>query len=371
MPAITFEELKELVSKVPELRTEPSGEASLSRDDSSKTQNLEKHDTTQSSENKMSCSKSPGVVRTKESESLDTVDDLLTFDRMKIEENSGVATSTYSRTKNDVYDVTSNNGSSKIISSNLVVKENVQVNIRKMRDELQQLALATESWKRNTNEYLSERTRLFEQLKLTGKYERLEKARKADEDSEIKKLTKDVKSLAKNISTLTAENESLRKELKTKDEISSETEAELRKHKQLAHEVDLAKQKFEAEHQIRFNSVINKVMKEKEVSLKKASEALAELKLLQQKNEEKLQILFNEKEELRYEKEESVKRHSTALEQLTNRKVELENCVDEMRKSLEVKEKQFAEQLENEKKDAAAMLEAEKQKSEEESSGSG
>ena len=154
----------------------------------------------------------------------------------------------------------------------------------------------------------------------------------------------------------------------------SETEAwyrgELEKHKQLANEVELAKQEFEAEQQIRFNSAINKVMKEKEVSLKKASEELAESRLLQKKNEEKLQILFNEKEELRREKEDGVKKLTNALEELTNRKVELENCVDEMGKSLENKEKQFVEQLENEKKDAAAMLEAEKQKSEE-SSGSG
>ena len=349
---------------------EPSGEASLSRDDYSRTLNLGKHDdTTQTSENKMNRPKSPGVVRTKESESLDTVDDLLTLNRMKIEENSGIATATYIRTEKG-YDVTSNSGSSKIISTNLVVKENVQVNIRKMRDELQQLALATESWKKSTNEYLSERTRLFEQLKVTGKYERLAKEEKGDEDSEIE----DVESQVKKISALGAENESLRKELKAKDGTFSETEAwyrgELEKHKQLANEVELAKQEFEAEQQIRFNSAINKVMKEKEVSLKKASEELAESRLLQKKNEEKLQILFNEKEELRREKEDGVKKLTNALEELTNRKVELENCVDEMGKSLENKEKQFVEQLENEKKDAAAMLEAEKQKSEE-SSGSG
>ena len=192
---------------------EPSGEASLSRDDYSRTLNLGKHDdTTQTSENKMNRPKSPGVVRTKESESLDTVDDLLTLNRMKIEENSGIATATYIRTEKG-YDVTSNSGSSKIISTNLVVKENVQVNIRKMRDELQQLALATESWKKSTNEYLSERTRLFEQLKLTGKYERLAKEEKGDEDSEIE----DVESQVKKISALGAENESLRKELKAKD----------------------------------------------------------------------------------------------------------------------------------------------------------
>ena len=103
--------------------------------------------------------------------------------------------------------------------------------------------------------------------------------------------SEDVKSQVKKISSLGAENESLRKELKTKDETFSETEAwyrgELERHKQLASEVELAKQEFEAEQQIRFNSAINKVMKEKEVSLKKASEELAESRLLQQKKRRK------------------------------------------------------------------------------------
>ena len=259
-----------------------------------------------------------------------------------------------------------------MISLNLVIKEKMLDKVNQLRKELQQLSEATSSWKDNMREYLDKNLSTFEGIKVKEKGRLLSEKMNSDR---VEELTKCMETLKKKIASINSENESLRKEIEAKDISFSEKELryrnDLERQKQYATELESAKESFEAEQQIRFNSAIGRIMKEKEAALKKADEQVNALKLLQQKNDEKLQVLFNEKETLRQEKDEYAKKVVDAQAEVDRRKKELGKYMIETQYHLEVKEKEFSERLESERKEAALILEAEKMKWETESSGSG
>lgn len=255
-----------------------------------------------------------------------------------------------------------------IISSNIVIKENLLEGVNKLRRELQQLSIATSSWDENMKKYLDERLSVLEGIKIK-ETSRLLSAKNHSES--VKELTKNVVTLKKKIASLNSENESLRKEIEAKDISFSEKELRYRnvleRKEQYATELESAKETFEAEQQIRFNSAIGRVMKEKEAALKKADEQINILKLLQEKNDEKLQVLFNEKETLRQEKDKCTRKVMEVQAEVDRNKTEMEEYRVETQQHLEEMERE----LENERKEAATMLEAEKLKWETDSSGSG
>ena len=152
------------------------------------------------------------------------------------------------------------------------------------------------------------------------------------------------------MTSLSSENESLRKEIEAKDISFSEKELryrnDLERQKQYATELEYAKESFEAEQQIRFNSAIGRVMKEKEAALKKADEQLTNLKFLQKKNGEKRQVLFNEKERLRQEKDEHARKVLEARKEVDRGKAEMDKYIVQTEKRLEETERTFREQLE-------------------------
>lgn len=255
-----------------------------------------------------------------------------------------------------------------IISSNIVIKENLLEGVNKLRRELQQLSIATSSWDENMKKYLDERLSVLEGIKIK-ETSRLLSAKNHSES--VKELTKNVVTLKKKIASLNSENESLRKEIEAKDISFSEKELRYRnaleRKEQYATELEFAKETFEAEQQVRFNSAIGRVMKEKEAALKKADEQISILKLLQEKNDEKLQVLFNEKETLRQEKDKCTRKVMEVQAEVDRNKTEMEEYRVETQQHLEEMERE----LENERKEAATMLEAEKLKWETDSSGSG
>lgn len=359
-----------------------SGETSLSQGDVNKPKYGENKDHIRTClVNERSCKEFSKPMRTTESANIDGVEaaDLLSLKTKNIEGEDFTTKASCSRIKNVNKDRSTeqqDSSCSKTTLSDVLLKQNVDVNLSKIRAELRQLALDTTSWRKDFEEFFCQRMRVFEELTARGRSEkRAEETTRSVGESGVEKLAEDMTTLTKKVGSLGAENESLRKELKAKEEIFSENiqryQTELAAQKKLAIEMEHAKEKFEEEQQIRFNSAINRVMKEKEVALKKAGEQLIELKHLLEKNEEKLQVLYNQKEELRYEKEQGEKKLADAVEEFTRRKTELENCILETQKSLEEKESFFAEQLENERKQAALAAEAEKMKSETDSQGSG
>lgn len=257
-------------------------------------------------------------------------------------------------------------------SNNTAIKDTLLKSVSILRNELQELSAATSSWDDSMKKYLLEQLTILEGIRVKKRARLL--TAKNDSDS-VKELTKINETLNKKISGLNSENESLRKEIETKELIFSEKELryhnDLERQKQYTTELESSRETFESEQQIRFNSAIGRVMKEKEAALKKAEEQLNSLKLSQEKNDEKLQVLFNEKETLRQEKDECARKLVEALEEINKRKTEMENYIMETQKRLDEKERRFTECLENERKEAAAILEAEKVKLETELSGSG
>ena len=259
-----------------------------------------------------------------------------------------------------------------LITSNIAIKENLLQGINILRRELHDLRVASSSWGNNMKEHLNERCLIFEELKVRERSRLL----CAKNDSEkVQELTKSLDILKKKMTSLSSESESLRKEIEAKDISFSEKELryrnDLERQKQYATELESAKESFEAEQQIRFNSAIGRVMKEKEAALKKADEQLTNLKFLQEKNDEKLQVLFNEKERLRQENDEHARKVLEAREEVDRGKAEMDKYIVQTEKRLEETERTFREQLENERREAAMVLEAEKMKYESESSGSG
>ena len=259
-----------------------------------------------------------------------------------------------------------------MISLNMVIKEKMLENVNQLRKELQQLSEATSSWKDNIRKCLHERLLTFEEIKVEERSRLL--SAKSDSDR-VEELMKCLATLKKKVASINSENESLRKEIEAKDRSFSEKElryrSDLERQKQYATELESAKESFEAEQQIRFNSAIGRIVKEREAALKKNDEQLSTLKLLQEKNDEKLQVLFNEKETLRQEKDEYAKKVVEIQAEVDQRKKEMEKQITEAQYKLEVKEKEFNERLENERKEAAMILEGEKMKWETESSSSG
>ena len=251
-----------------------------------------------------------------------------------------------------------------IISSNVLIKENLLVSVNELRSELQQLSAAASSWNSSMKEYLDERLVTFEGIQLKERTTLL-KTKSGSEG--LKELTKNLDALKKKSASLNSENESLRKEIEANDRSFSEKELryrnELERQKQYASELESAKELFEAEQQIRFNSAIARVMKEKESALKKADEQLNYLKLLEEKNDEKLQVLFNEKEKLRQQKDKYVRKLTEVQHEVEKRESELEKYKEETQKQLEEKEREFNEQLEKERKEASILLETERQSS--------
>ncbi|XP_046839067.1 RB1-inducible coiled-coil protein 1-like [Xenia sp. Carnegie-2017] len=192
----------------------------------------------------------------------------------------------------------------------------------------------------------------------------------------LKELSENVDNLKKKTSGLNYENESLRKEIEAKDRNFSEKELmyqrDLERQKLYASELEAAKESFESEQQIRFNSAIGRVLKEKEVALKKADEQLLNFKFLQEKSDEKLQVIFNEKEALRQESDEVSKKLINTERMVSQLELELEKSKVEALEHIKEKEREYTKQLENQRDEAARVLESEKLKWEAESgSGSG
>lgn len=259
-----------------------------------------------------------------------------------------------------------------VIISNIAIKGTLLQGLNVLRRELQELSVATSSWDNDMKKYVNEQCSMFEEIKVKERSRLL--CAKSD-SKKVQELTKNLDTLKKKMTSLSSENESLRKEIEAKDISFSEKELryrnDLERQKQYATELESAKESFEAEQQIRFNSAICRVMKEKEAALKKADEQFSNLKLLQGKNDEKLQVLFHEKEKLRQEKDKYAKKVLEVQGESDRRKIEMDKYVEETEKRFEETERTFREQLENERKEAAMMLEAEKVKYETESSGSG
>ncbi|XP_028403740.1 RB1-inducible coiled-coil protein 1-like [Dendronephthya gigantea] len=259
-----------------------------------------------------------------------------------------------------------------ILSSNIAIKERLLTSINTLRSELQQLRETTTSWDESVKNYVNERLFVCEEFKLN---ERLRLLAAENDSKSLKELTNSLDAMKKKISSLNSENESLRKEIEARDTSFSEKEMryrnDLERQKQYATELESAKETFEAEQQIRFNSAIGRVMKEKENALKKADEQLTSFKLSQEKKDEKLQVLFNEKETLRQGSEEYARKIVEAQIEIDKMKKEMERYIMETQIHLEEKERQFNEKLEHERKESALMLETERQKWETDSSGSG
>lgn len=377
MPNLTYNELKELVTCAPELfQKEP-------RDPHNK------DILTLTSGKSLSCSDLPAVKEIEMKTSLDEIDGnkFRTKDICKGTENVDRPNVVRKgNTGNEADGTCVNAGGNEarmknistqtmeyeLITSNIAIKENLLQVVNILRRELHDLRVASSSWGNNIKEYLNERCLIFEEIKVRERSRLL--CAKSDSEK-VQELTKSLDILKKKMTSLSSENESLRKEIEAKDISFSEKELryrnDLERQKQYATELESAKESFEAEQQIRFNSAIGRVMKEKEAALKKADEQLTNLKFLQEKNDEKLQVLFNEKERLRQEKDEHARKVLEARKEVDKGKAEMDKYIAQTEKRLEETERTFREQLENERKEAAMVLEAEKMKYESESSGSG
>ena len=377
MPPLTYNELKELVTCAPELfQKEP-------RDPRNK------DILTLTSGKSLSCSDLPAVKEIVMKTSFDEIDgnNFRTKDICKGNENVDRPNAVRKGNTGEEVDGTCVNAGGnearmknistqtmeyELITSNIAIKENLLQGINILRRELHDLRVTSSSWGNNMKEYLNERCLIFEEIKVRERSRLL----CAKRDSEkVQELTKSLDILKKKMTSLNSESESLRKEIEAKDISFSEKELryrnDLERQKQYATELESAKESFEAEQQIRFNSAIGRVMKEKEAALKKADEQLTNLKFLQEKNDEKLQVLFNEKERLRQEKDEHARKVLEARKEVDRGKAEMDKYIVQTEKRLEETERTFREQLENERKEAAMVLEAEKMKYESESSGSG
>ena len=335
-----------------------------------------------------SCSDLPSFKEIVSESSLDKTDIIDRTEEICEKKNTDRTNVMANRYENDVKDDTCNDGvdgstvekkiissqslNHEIISSNIIVKEKLLVNVDNLRKELKQLSLMSSSWDDHMKKYLYECFSKFEELKMEERSRLL--SAKSDNEK-VKELTENLLTVRKKVTSLSSENESLRQEIDARDISFSEKELryrnDLARQKQYASELESAKETFEAEQQVRFNSAIGRVMKEKETALKKADEKLSSLKVLQEKSDEKLQVLFNEKEALRQEKDEVSRRLVEAQVEVDRYKTDMKEYIEETRKLMEEKDREFQEHLENEKKEAAMVLEVEKQKWETNSSGSG
>ena len=378
MPPLTDNELKELVNCAPDLFQKQSHD---SRNEGNRTITSGKS---------LSCSDLPSVKEIVMKTSLDEIDSgtkIRTKETCKGKEKVDRPNVVKKGSIDDAVDGTCDNVDGdeakkknistqtmehEVIKSNIAIKENLLQGVNVLRSKLQELSVATSSWNNDMKKYINEQFSVFEEIKVRERSRLL--CAKSD-NKKVQELTKNLDTLKKKVTSLSSENESLRKEIEAKDISFSEKELryrnDLERQKQYATELESAKESFEAEQQIRFNSAIGRVMKEKETALKKADEQFSNLKLLQEKNDEKLQVLFHEKERLRQEKDKYAKKVMEAQEEGDRRKIEMDKYVEETEKRLEETERTFREQLENERKEAAMMLEAEKMKYGTESSGSG
>lgn len=261
----------------------------------------------------------------------------------------------------------------RISTSIFPYKETLLKDVEKLREDLQLLRVITSNWLEDMSTCLNDRRNMLEILKA----EEENRLVTFDKDRELlKELSENVDNLKKKTSGLNYENESLRKEIEAKDRNFSEKELmyqrDLERQKLYASELEAAKESFESEQQIRFNSAIGRVLKEKEVALKKADEQLLNFKLLQEKSDEKLQVIFNEKEALRQESDEVSKKLINTERMVSQLELELEKSKVEALEHIKEKEREYTKQLENQRDEAARVLESEKLKWETESgSGSG